>query len=439
MIRRFTCGVPAARGSTTATTFGGTRRWFGASAASSGSSSNGSSGSALWAGLLFAGSAAFTAAYRAAAPQHQQQQHAGQQKQQPALCGWFSSDEKKPDAAAVVTKTPPVDAHASLPVLTCPMSLAPEVPPPITRRFPALLRVDLEYVSFIGQLTRQWKYEYWAFCPFGTTKSDLPRCVPGPFLRTRVGDVLEVNVTNRHYVPHNIDFHAVDGPGGGAPLLLADEGQSRSAHFKLTNPGLFVYHCASAPIPMHIANGMYGLILVEPEGGLPIVDKEFYVMQSEFYCDPPEKGENQAMHAYDEGLKENAQVCVFNGREGALTDTGMLRAKVGDRVRMFVGNGGPNLSSAFHVIGCIFDALYREGDLLSPPARCVQTTTIPPGGAAVVEMNLKVPGNFTIVDHALFRLDKGCVGFMSVTGDPAPEVYHTLGTPTYCAGCKLHP
>jgi FtsP/CotA-like multicopper oxidase with cupredoxin domain len=198
-----------------------------------------------------------------------------------------------------------------------------------------------------------------------------------------------------------------------------------------------VYHCAVAPIPLHISHGMYGLLYVEPEGGLPIVDREYAVMQSEFYVDPPEKGTNLATTAYDLGLKEEAQVCVFNGREGALTDK-PLKASVGDRVRLFVGNAGPNLSSAFHVIGGVFDALYREGDVISPPARGIQTTTIPPGGAAIVEINAKVPGTLTLVDHALYRLDKGCVGFLQVVGDPQPDLYHSSDGPSYCVGCKIH-
>jgi copper-containing nitrite reductase len=328
---------------------------------------------------------------------------------------------------------PPHEVHSNLPVEMCPMSFAPDVPPPIERSTPALLRADLTFDAYTGPLTRKDKYEFWG----------INGKVPGPFLRAMEGDVLEVNVTNNDPsgMPHNIDFHAVDGPGGGAPYLLADQGKTKSAHFHLSHPGIYIYHCAAAPIPMHIANGMYGLLLVEPKGGLPRVDKEFYIMQSEFYLDLANQDPKTKVTPldYTKGLSEDADAVVFNGREGAMTDRDVLKCKVGDTVRMFVGNGGPNLISSFHVIGTIFEKLYRDGDLISPPARNVQTTLIPPGGATVVEFTTKVPGNLTMVDHALFRLDKGCIGFLMVQGDPQPQTYHSQGLPTPCYGCKVHP
>ena len=334
--------------------------------------------------------------------------------------------------AAAKPLAPLPDAHANLPCEIALLTAAPDVPPPITRRHPVLLICNMTFDAVTSSLTRKYKYEFWTMN--GTC--------PGPFIRTRVGDVVEVNVTNNDTsgMPHNIDFHAIMGPGGGAPLLLADQHKTKSGHFKMTVPGLYVYHCAAAPVPLHIANGMYGLILVEPEGGLPLVDKEFYVMQSEFYIDEPDKGSNVATCAYDKGLREDADVVVFNGREGSLTDKSVLKSNVGDRVRIFFGNGGPNLISSFHVIGGIFDKLYREGDLISPPARGVQTTLVPPGGSCVVELKTDVPGNLTLVDHALFRLDKGCVGFLQVGGaKDNKELYHSNEHPTPCVNCKLHP
>ena len=343
-----------------------------------------------------------------------------------------------PEPALAEGKLPPLGvtkglpaAHQKLPVEKAILGFAPNVPPPITRRTPALIKVDMTFETTTMPLTRKYKYDFWTICG----------SCPGPMIRTRVGDVIQVTVKNNDTsgMPHNIDFHSVMGPGGGAPLLLADQGKSKTAHFKMMVPGLYVYHCAAAPIPLHINNGMYGLILVEPEGGLPAVDKEYYIMQSEFYVEPPEKGSNVATAAYDMGLREDAEVVVFNGREGSLTDKEYLSCKVNDRVRMYVGNGGPNLISSFHAIGAIFDKLYREGDLISPPARGVQTTLIPPGGAAVVEMVPETPGTLTLVDHALFRLDKGCVGFLQVHGEPNPEIYHSIDNPNACIGCKVHP
>lgn len=352
---------------------------------------------------------------------------------QPSVVHAFTWGSKKAEpvpAVAAKTNISPRPEHESLPVELAKLTIAPEVPPPITRRHPALLVVNMTCDAVTSYITRKFKYDFWAF----------NGSVPGPFIRTRVGDVVEVNLTNNDTsgMPHNVDFHAAMGPGGGAPLLLADEKKTKSAHFKMTTPGLFVYHCAAGPVPMHIAQGMYGLLLVEPEGGLPLVDKEYYVMQSEFYFDEPTEG-NVAPLAYDKGLREQPEAVVFNGREGSLTDKAVLKSNVGDRVRIFFGNGGPNLISSFHVIGGIFDHVYREGDLISPPARGIQTTLVPPGGAAVVEMSTTVPGNLTLVDHAIFRLDKGCVGFLNVSGEPNPELYHSVDIPNACYGCKLHP
>lgn len=333
------------------------------------------------------------------------------------------------------TVTPLPDVHSTLPVEMAELTIAPNVPKPITRKHPVVLVVNMTCDAVTTYLTRRLKYDFWGF----------NGSVPGPMIRARVGDVLEVNLTNNDPsgMPHNIDFHAVMGPGGGASLLLADQNKTKSAHFKMTTPGLFIYHCAAAPVPMHIAQGMYGLILVEPEEGLLPVDKEFYVVQSEFYLDEPDKSSNNvASIAYDRGLREDADVVVFNGREGSLTDKATLKSNVGDRVRIYFGNAGPNLPSSFHVIGAIFDKVFRDGDLISPPARGIQTTLVPPGGASVVELKTDVPGNLTLVDHAIFRLDKGCVGFLTVGGGPKegnPELYHSNEHPVACYNCKLHP
>jgi len=186
---------------------------------------------------------------------------------------------------------------------------------------------------------------------------------------------------------------------------------------------------------------MYGLILVEPEEGLPPVDKEYYIMQSEFYLDHPEdrSSSSVAEMSYSQGLREEPDLVVFNGREGSLTDANLLKCKVGDKVRLFFGNGGPNLISSFHVIGTIFDRVYREGDLTSPPARNIQTTLVPAGGAAVVEFSPKYPGNYTLVDHSIFRIDKGAVGYLNAAGEKNSEVYSSSHAPEACVGCKLHP
>lgn len=327
-------------------------------------------------------------------------------------------------------------AVADLPREMAILTNAPQVPPPIERDYPALVEVPLVTSTKISQLTSQYKYEQWTFN--GT--------VPGPFIRARVGDTVELTLTNKDTAgnPHNIDCHAFTGPGGGAAVTTAEENETKTARFKLLNPGLYVYHCAAAPVPVHIANGMYGLMYVQPEkGDLPKVDKEYYVMQSEWYHEPPEvddDGRRSEMveFSYPNGLREEPQVVTFNGNESALTRDKPLKANVGDSVRIFFGNAGPNLTSSFHVIGSQFEKAYRDGDVLSPPSKAIQTLSVPSGGSTIVDMNMVVPGTYTLVDHAIFRLDKGAVGFLNVSGPQNNEVYASTQPPRPCVGCKLH-
>ncbi|GLC52417.1 hypothetical protein PLESTB_000627000 [Pleodorina starrii] len=317
-------------------------------------------------------------------------------------------------------------------ILPCPKANAPRVPPPISRTQPAHLILDLTTTTEELSVSPLHKYTFWTF----------DGRVPGPIMRARVGDVLEVRYTNkdRDGIGHNIDFHSVEGPGGGAPVLYAEEGETKVATFKLLTPGLFNYHCAAAPLPTHIANGMYGLFIVEPEGGLPPVDKEFYVVQSEIYAE--ESGTPGLLdHSYFQGLAEAPMYVVLNGAQGQLTEVAPLLADQDDSVRIYFGNAGPNLTSAFHIIGTAFVKLHRDGDLTSPPAQNVTTTCVPPGGSCVVDLRLPVPGNYTLLDHAIFRVDKGCVGFLKVRArgnDRRRDLYDSLETPTPCPGCKLH-
>ena len=311
------------------------------------------------------------------------------------------------------------------------LTYAPEVPPPITRKGPAIAEIHLDSGVKVMELGPNIKYKFWTF----------NGRVPGPFIRVRVGDTLEVHVTNSDEsgMPHNVDFHAVTGPGGGATVLTGVAGEEKVAYFKLLHPGLFIYHCAAPPVMDHIANGMYGLILVEPEKGLPKVDREFYVLQSEFYGKEPAEGQEVLEFSHEEGLKEHPRFVVFNGKVGSLTGDGVLKAKTGERVRIYFGNAGPNLISSFHLIGEIFDQVYREADLLSPPARSVQTTLVPAGGATVVEFGLEVPGSYTLVDHAIFRVEKGAAGFLKVEGKPRHDIYVSKDDPEPCEGCLVHP
>ncbi|KAF7587304.1 hypothetical protein BBP40_007436 [Aspergillus hancockii] len=334
----------------------------------------------------------------------------------------------------------PKEAAGSLETIELPnekaiLATAPNVPPPITRDYPVLLDVDLTTTAKLEQLTNQYKYEKWTF----------NNTVPGPFIRARVGDVVNLKITNHDEsgMPHNIDCHAFLGPGGGAPLTTVNEGETKTARFKLQRPGLYVYHCAVGPVGVHIANGMYGLMYVQPEKDLPAVDKEYYVMQSEFYHEPPDKDEygqvsSTVEFSWQHALREAADVVVFNGSEAALTEK-PLKAKLDDTVRIYFGNGGPNLTSSFHVIGSCFNNVYRDSDVLSPPGQSVQTVSVPPGGSTIVDMKMVVPGTYTLVDHAIFRLEKGAKGFLNVSGEQRPQFYHSQQPPQPCEGCKLHP
>jgi nitrite reductase (NO-forming) len=297
-----------------------------------------------------------------------------------------------------------------------------DLPPPLPAGPPRTLTVDLEAVELVGKLANETTYNYWTF----NSK------VPGPFLRVRVGDTVDLNFKNRadSRMIHSIDLHAVTGPGGGAVATQAPPGETKSFRFKALNPGLYVYHCATPMVANHISSGMYGLILVEPAGGLPKVDREFYVMQGEIYTDRPYGQRGHDEFSVEKLLNERAEYFVFNGAVGALTSEYPMKARVGETVRIFFGVGGPNATSAFHVIGEIFDRVYQQAAIGSPPATNVQTTTVSPGGAAIVEFKLEVPGRYILVDHALSRLERGLAGFLVVEGDDNPAIFHSSGPPS---------
>jgi len=312
---------------------------------------------------------------------------------------------KKADTEQIETS-----GNAEEAVLTSP----PLVPAPIGDRSAKKLIVRLETIEKTGELADGTQYNFWTF---GGT-------VPGSFIRARVGDEIEFHLKNNEnsVFPHNIDLHAVNGPGGGAEATFVAPGQEAVFNFKTLNPGLYVYHCATAPVGMHIANGMYGLILIEPEGGLPKVDKEFYIMQGDFYTKGKfgEKGLQE--FDMDKAIAETPDYVVFNGSTTGLLGDKELEVKTGETVRFFVGNGGPNLTSSFHLIGEIFDKVYMEGG--SKVNENVQTTVIPAGGAAIVEFKATVPGEYIIVDHAIFRaFNKGALGKIKVVGADNHKVY----------------
>jgi nitrite reductase (NO-forming) len=295
-------------------------------------------------------------------------------------------------------------------VLTAP----PQVPPATNRKAPAKVIVELEVIEKEMEIADGVKYTFWTF---GGT-------VPGSFIRVRQGDTVEFHLKNHpsSKMPHNIDLHGVTGPGGGAASSFTAPGHRTQFTFKALNQGLYVYHCATAPVGMHVANGMYGLILVEPPEGLPPVDHEFYVMQGDFYT--VGKYREKGMQPFDmqKAIDENPTYVLFNGAETALTGPNALKARTNQKIRMFVGNGGPNPVSSFHVIGEIFDKVQYEGGTRFQEN--VQTTLIPAGGAVTVEFHTEVPGNYVLVDHSIFRaFNKGALAILEVAGDARAEIY----------------
>jgi nitrite reductase (NO-forming) len=294
-----------------------------------------------------------------------------------------------------------------------------DLPPPLAVREPETVRLDLETVEIEGQLADGTTFSYWTF----------NGKVPGPFFRVRVGDTIEVHLRNltNSTMAHSVDFHAVTGPGGGAEMTQTAPGEETTFSAKALKPGLYVYHCATPMVAQHIANGMYGLILVEPEEGLPSVDREFYVMQGEVYTKEAFGSTGHLTENVAALLNQDPEYFVFNGAVGSLTTQKPLEANVGETVRIFFGVGGPNFTSSFHVIGEIFDRVYNQASLTSPALTDVQTTLVPAGGAVVVEFSLEVPGNYLLVDHALARLQRGLVGYLTADGPKNPEIYD--GTP----------
>ena len=295
-------------------------------------------------------------------------------------------------------------------VLTSP----PMVPPPITRKHPAKVIVELEVVEKEMQISEGVSYTFWTF---GGT-------VPGSFIRVRQGDTVEFHLKNHpsSKMPHNIDLHGVTGPGGGAASSFTAPGHRSQFTFKALNEGVYVYHCATAPVGMHVANGMYGLILVEPPEGMPKVDHEYYVMQGDFYTTGKYREKGLQPFDMEKAIDEKPTYVLFNGAEGALTGDKAMLAKSGETVRIYIGNGGPNLVSSFHVIGAIFDQVRYEGG--TNVQKNVQTTLIPAGGAAIVKFTARVPGSYVLVDHSIFRaFNKGALAILKVNGPEDKSIY----------------
>nr|WP_101119959.1 copper-containing nitrite reductase [Neisseria meningitidis] len=340
---------------------------------------------------------------------------------EPAAQAPAASAEAASSAAQAAAETP----AGELPVIDAVTTHAPKVPPAIDRDYPAKVRVKMETVEKTMTMEDGVEYRYWTF------DGD----VPGRMIRVREGDTVEVEFSNNpsSTVPHNVDFHAATGQGGGAAATFTAPGRTSTFSFKALQPGLYIYHCAVAPVGMHIANGMYGLILVEPKEGLPKVDKEFYIVQGDFYTKGKKGAQGLQPFDMDKAIAEQPEYVVFNGHVGAIAGDNALKAKAGETVRMYVGNGGPNLVSSFHVIGEIFDKVYVEGGKLINEN--VQSTIVPAGGSAIVEFKVDIPGSYTLVDHSIFRaFNKGALGQLKVEGAENPEIMTQKLSDTAYAG-----
>lgn len=298
-----------------------------------------------------------------------------------------------------------------------------DVPPTVGNREPSVVHLTLAAEEVVGTLdpAAGTTYRYWTF----------NGKVPGPMIRVREADMVEVTLRNAagSHMAHSVDFHAALGPGGGAAFTQAVPGQSKTFTFQATTPGLFVYHCGTPMIAEHIANGMYGLILVEPEGGLPPADHEYYVMQGEIYT-AAAKGKAGMQQFSDAKLvEENPEYFVFNGAVDALTKIHRMQAKVGETVRVFFGDAGPNATSSLHVVGEIFTRDYLLGSLTSPPLTSVQTASVPPGAAAILEFKASVPGQFAMMDHAMARMMKGLMATFEIAGPENATLMHAGPAP----------
>jgi nitrite reductase (NO-forming) len=301
---------------------------------------------------------------------------------------------------------------------------------PAQRNGPITQEVHFTIREVVAEMVEGTTMEFWTF----------DGKVPGPMVRCRQGDTIDFFLHNaaENRLPHNVDFHAVTGPGGGAVHLDTAPGATSNLRVKMIAPGIYIYHCAFPDIPDHISHGMYGLVVVEPEDGLPPVDHEYYLMQSEFYTD---RGGRQAYNqlknaghlanSLEFGNLEEATFVVFNGRPEAVMGDRAIgvyngdKINTGETVRLFVGNIGPNYISSFHVIGEIFDKVYVEGSF-ALVNEYIQTTLVPAGGAVGVEFRIDVPGDYVIVDHAIFRIHKGAVGVIHAEGAPNPEIYEPV-------------
>ena len=299
-----------------------------------------------------------------------------------------------------------------------------DVPDPIDRDEPKTHQVTLEVEELTAEVEPDVTYKFLTF----------DGQVPGPMIRVRQGDTVELTVDNLpdNMMPHNVDLHAVYGTGGGAVATTAAPGEQNKMKFQAKYPGSFIYHCAVPRLDYHISAGMFGMIVVEPKGGLPEVDREFYLGQHELYTDKETGKKGHHKHNMDAMVDENPDYVLFNGGKyaWAAANEGPMTAEVGETVRVFMVCGGPNVSSNFHPIGNVWSRAYRDGglpedgDFEGYAERNIQTMKVPPGSCMIGEMEMEVPERIKLVDHALSRVrHKGLLAEIDVEGETNEAVY----------------
>ena len=296
-----------------------------------------------------------------------------------------------------------------------------KIPAPIRRSNPITHQVSLEVREVVAEIKDGVPYRFMTF----------NGQVPAPLIRVMEGDTIELTLSNPagNMNPHSVDFHSCYGSGGGAAYTLVGPGQTKKIRFRVNDPGAFIYHCAVTDLDYHISSGMYGMMLVEPKGGLPAVDHEFYFGQNEMYIKDPVDAHSLATFDTDAMIKETAQYVVLNGAFNAITEEhyGALKVKKGETARLFFVNGGPNLISSFHPIGNIWNKAWLQGSLANPPFRFLQTMQVNPGSCAIFEMKFPVPETVKLADHSITRTARqGLLAEIHVEGSPEPDIFQVL-------------
>ena len=287
---------------------------------------------------------------------------------------------------------------------------------PYDAKLPALVAGDLVKVhmtlkDITIEIAPGVKYNTWAFDGHGA---------PGPVVHVREGQTVEMTLTNGGAIPHSIDFHAARIAPNKAFKDVAP-GESFTFRFKANDAGVYMYHCGTKPVLAHIANGMYGAIVVQPKEGLPAVDNEYVLVASEWYLNGDGITEPASLDMA-KARSASPDWTTFNGYANQYVNH-PLTAKPGETTRFYVVAAGPTLDTNFHVVGTIFDRAWVNADMTSPPQLGVQTVIVPAGGGGVFDVKIDDEGLYPFVSHAFAHVDLGQVGLLKV-GNPKGTMTH---------------